>query len=45
LDCRLSEHPTASRAYDPWGKRRNVNGLSDVTDVTDSLTGLTTARG
>jgi RHS repeat-associated protein len=29
-------------AYDPWGKRRNVNGLSDVTD---SLTGLTTDRG
>ena len=19
-------------AYDPWGKRRNINGLSDVTD-------------
>jgi RHS repeat-associated protein len=29
-------------AYDPWGKRRNANGLSDVTD---SLVGLTTDRG
>jgi RHS repeat-associated protein len=29
-------------AYDPWGKRRNINGLSDVTD---SLVGLTTDRG
>ncbi|MGA8515526.1 MAG: RHS repeat-associated core domain-containing protein, partial [Burkholderiaceae bacterium] len=29
-------------AYDPWGKRRSVNGLSDVTD---SLVGLTTDRG
>jgi RHS repeat-associated protein len=29
-------------AYDPWGKRRSVNGLSDITD---SLTGLTTDRG
>jgi RHS repeat-associated protein len=29
-------------AYDPWGKRRNINGLSDVTD---SLVGRTTDRG
>ena len=29
-------------AYDPWGKRRNLNGISDVTD---SLVGLTTDRG
>ncbi len=29
-------------AYDPWGKRRNLNGLSDVTD---SLVGLSTDRG
>jgi RHS repeat-associated protein len=28
--------------HSPWGKRRNVNGLSDVTD---SLVGLTTDRG
>jgi RHS repeat-associated protein len=29
-------------AYDPWGKRRNTNGPSDVSD---SLIGLTTDRG
>ena len=29
-------------AYDPWGKRRNTNGLSDTTD---SLVGRTTDRG
>jgi RHS repeat-associated protein len=29
-------------AYDPWGKRRNTSGPSDVTD---SLIGLTTDRG
>jgi RHS repeat-associated protein len=29
-------------AYDPWGKRRNANGLADTTD---SLVGLSTDRG
>jgi RHS repeat-associated protein len=29
-------------AYDPWGKRRNVNGLPDSTD---SLVGINTDRG
>jgi RHS repeat-associated protein len=29
-------------AYDPWGKRRNTNGLIDATD---SINGLTTDRG
>jgi RHS repeat-associated protein len=29
-------------AYDPWGKRRNTDGLSDTTD---SLVGRTTDRG
>jgi RHS repeat-associated protein len=29
-------------AFDPWGKRRNINGLADTTD---SLVGLTTDRG
>jgi RHS repeat-associated protein len=29
-------------AFDPWGKRRNVNGQADVTD---SLVGQTTDRG
>jgi RHS repeat-associated protein len=29
-------------AYDPWGKRRNVNGLPDTTD---SLVGIATDRG
>jgi uncharacterized protein RhaS with RHS repeats len=29
-------------AYDPWGKRRNANG---VADSTDSLNGQTTRRG
>jgi hypothetical protein len=29
-------------AYDPWGKRRNTNGISDVND---SLVGVSTDRG
>ena len=29
-------------AYDPWGKRRNTNGLADSND---SLVGLATDRG
>jgi RHS repeat-associated protein len=29
-------------AFDPWGKRRNTNGLADTTD---SIAGLTTDRG
>jgi hypothetical protein len=29
-------------AFDPWGKRRNINGKADTTDA---LVGLTTDRG
>lgn len=33
---------TERLAYDPWGKRRNLNG---VTDVLDSIVGVNTDRG
>jgi RHS repeat-associated protein len=33
---------TERLAYDPWGKRRNTNGISDVND---SLVGVSTDRG